>query len=138
MMVLDDCHHSSDWPSVLFMNIAKRIKEIAIETLIAVVLVVAFLTYVFKTALHGAMDWTPVLLILTTGIVFGYLASWFRYAWSEAKFWLSFAVLLVVHIAVCLLILKHTSRPPAGLIGLMVAVELVTFNRVLGAVILRL
>jgi hypothetical protein len=113
------------------MNIAKRIKEIALETLIAVVLVVAFVTYVFKTALHGAMDWTPVLLILTTGIVFGYLASWFRYAWSEVKFWLSFAVLFVVHIAICVLILKYTSRMPASLVGLMVVIELVTFNRIL-------
>jgi hypothetical protein len=121
-----------------FMNIAKRIKEIAIETLIAVILVVAFLSYVLKTALHGAMDWTPVLLILTTGVVFGCLASWFRFAWSETKFWLSFVGLLVVHITTILLILKYTARPPAGLVGLMVAIELVAFNRVLGAVILRL
>jgi hypothetical protein len=110
----------------------KRIRDIILEALIATLLVTAFTVYVIKT--HDATkarNWTPVIQLGNTALVFGFLIQWFRYAWSRSTFWAVLSVLLLVHIAVYMLLLARIHQLPLVYYALLDACELGAFERIL-------
>jgi hypothetical protein len=78
----------------------KRIRDLAIEILIATVLVLGLITYVSTRPPGTELDWTWIALILNTVVVFGFVISWFRKVWGKLVFWTVLMVLLVVHLAI--------------------------------------
>lgn len=114
------------------MSLGKRIRDIVLEALIAVLFVTAFAVYVIKT--HDATklrDWTPVIQGGNTVLVFGFLIRWFRYAWRRSAFWAVLTVLLLVHIAVYMLLLRRIPQFPLIYYAIQDVCELGVFERVL-------
>jgi hypothetical protein len=117
------------------MSVGKRIRDIILETIIAVVLVVAFLMYVIKT--HDptkVRNWVPIIQIGNTALVFGLLIQWFRYAWRKAKFWALLCVFLLGHTAVYIL-LGRSHQLPLFYYAVLDLCELVVFERVIAKLI---
>lgn len=113
-------------------RLGKRIRDIILEALIAILLVSAFAVYVIKT--HDptkVRDWTPIIQLGNTALVFGFLIQWFRYAWRKSTFWAFLTVLLLVHIAVYTLLLGQIHQLPLVYYALLDACELGVFERIL-------
>jgi hypothetical protein len=94
-------------------NLGRRIRDIVLEALIAVLLVIAFVVYVIRT--HDPTkirNFTPVIQLGNTALVFGFLIQWFRYAWNRSTFWAALSVLLLVHTAVYVLLLARIHQFP--------------------------
>ena len=114
------------------MSLVKRISDLIIEILIAVILVTAFVVYLFMVPKEKRLSgrWLP--LILNTAIVFGFLISWFRPEWKRAKFWTLLGLLLVCHSAVYILLLTRIGHFPLIVYVAVNAAELVFFSQILG------
>jgi hypothetical protein len=122
------------------MSRAGRIKNLAIETLVAAALVTGFVVYLFKSqgggqraAGSGQRDWKWFVQIGNTAIVFGYIISWFRHAWKRLSFWTVVGALLLIHGAAYVLILRRIQHLGLVYYALFDALELVIFTRILSA-----
>jgi hypothetical protein len=113
------------------MSFLKRIRELIIETLIAVILVTAFVVYLFMVPKENRPNgiWMP--LVLNTAIVFGFLISWFRHAWKSAQYWAVLVVLLVCHSAVYISVLHRIGHLPLIIYVAANSAELVLFSWIL-------
>lgn len=113
------------------MSFPKRIRDLAIETLIAVILTTAFVTYLFMVPRENRPNglWMP--LVLNTAIVFGFLISWFRHAWKNVQFWTVLAVMLICHSAVYIFVLRRIENFPLIIYVVANSAELVLFSRIL-------
>lgn len=115
------------------MSRAGRIKNLAIETLLAAALVTGFVVYLFKSHSDGQRDWRWFAQIGNTAIVFGYIISWFRHAWKRLSFWTVVGTLLFIHGAAYILILKRIQHLGLVYYALFDALEMVIFTRILSA-----
>lgn len=114
------------------MTLGKRIRDIALETLIAILLVTSFAVYVIKTHdPNKTRNWTPLIQVGNTALVFGFLIQWFRHCWKRSKFWSVLCVLLVGHIALYILLLGRIQQFPLIYYALLDAFELGVFERIL-------
>jgi|SRR5882672_10601717 len=109
----------------------KRIRDLAIETLIAIVLVSAYVAYLFLRPRESKLDWQLISQAVNTAIVFGFLISWFRHVWKSFVFWLVVAVFLLGHLAAYRFLVGHASHWPLGYYVLLNAIELVLFSQIL-------
>jgi F0F1-type ATP synthase assembly protein I len=120
------------------MSYVKRIKDIAIETLIAVVLVGAFVAYLLASPTKGRnLDWRLISNFVNTLVVFGFLISWFRHAWRNVSFWAMLTVLLIGHIAAYAFALGRVQHLPLVFYAVLNVIELTVFTRILRMVSLR-
>lgn len=91
---------------------AKRLRDLFIETAIAIALVVSLLVFTFEHP-RTPINWNGVALLVNTAIVFGYLIAWFRYAWRRSRFWMWLGALLVGHLVICIFVLSHLGQVPS-------------------------
>ena len=114
------------------MSLRKRIRDLIIETLIAVILVTAYVVYLFHSS-QGEQaklgGWAP--LAVNTLIVFGFLISWFRYAWKATRYWAMLGMLLLCHCAAYIFALQRVGRFPLIFYVVVNSAELVLFSRIL-------
>jgi hypothetical protein len=108
-----------------------RIRDIAIETAVAVALVTAFVVYLFRSHSGGDRNWTPIVQIGNTAIVFGFLVPWFRHAWGRVTFWAALSALLLGHAAIYVLVIGPIRQLPLAYYALLNVIELVLFTRIL-------
>jgi hypothetical protein len=113
------------------MSFLKRIRDLAVETLIAVILTAAFVTYLFMVPTENRPNGMWIPLVLNTAIVFGFLISWFRHAWKNAQYWTVLAVLLVCHSAVYIFVLPRIGHFPLVIYVVANSAELVLFSQIL-------
>src|SRR5271165_228266 len=113
------------------MSFLKRVRDLAVETLIAVILVTAFVIYLFKFPRESRPNWGLVAFIVNTAIVFGFLASWFRHSWKNVEYWGVLAVLLLCHIAVYVFVLRRIEHLPLIFYALTNLAELALFSQIL-------
>jgi hypothetical protein len=114
------------------MSLRKRMRDVTVNALIAILLVAAFAVYVIET--HDATkvrNWTPVIQVANTVLVFAFLIQWFRHAWSRNTFWAVLSVLLLVHITAYVLFLSRIHQLPVVYYALLDAIELGAFQRIL-------
>src|ERR1700737_3300277 len=114
------------------MRSAKRIRDLSIETAIAVILVTIFVLYVFHLPKDATLPWGWIKLVVNTTIVFGFLVAWFQKFRRNYAFWIAITILLLFH----LLVLGFFARPnqalPAGYYALLInPIELVIFTIIL-------
>ena len=119
------------------MKYANRIRDLAIETLIAIGLVSGFVIYLFLRPRGQALNLRPLVVVTNTAIVFGYLLSWFRYAWKSSRFWAGIAALLLCHLGVCAFIFYRPQLPPLVFFAFLDVAELVAFSQLLNRIILN-
>jgi hypothetical protein len=119
------------------MKYAKRIRDLAIETLIAVGLVSAFVIYLFLRPRGQALNLRPLVVATNTAIVFGYLLSWFRFTWKSSRFWAAIAALLLCHLGLCAFIFYRPQLPPLAFFAFLDVAELVVFSQFLNRFILN-
>ncbi len=93
------------------MSALKRIRDLAIEILIAIALVVGLIAYVSSHP-GTELDWRRIALILNTAVVFGFVISWFRNFWGRLVFWTVLMVLLLIHLAIFSLALRRMEALP--------------------------
>ncbi len=113
------------------MSFLKRIRDLIIETLIAVILVAAFVVYLFMVPKENRANGMWVPLVLNTAIVFGFLISWFRHAWKSSQYWAVLLVLLLCHSAVYVFALRRIGYFPLIIYVMADSAELVLFSRIL-------
>jgi hypothetical protein len=114
------------------MCFKKRSRDLVVEILVAALLVVAFIAYVVKTHKTGVVrNFTPIIQIGNAAIVFGYLISWFRFAWRNAVFWLVMGALLLGHAALCIFVLGPIPRLPLASYAVIDMIELALFSQIL-------
>lgn len=108
-----------------------RIRDLLLETLLAAVLVGAFVAFLFAHPKGVIWDWRRITQTLNTIVVFGFLISWFRNLWGSALFWASLAALFVGHIGIYALIFNHAQRLPLAVYGVLNLIELTFFAALL-------
>ena len=113
------------------MSFREKARDLAIETLIAIVLVTAYVIYLFKVPRDRTPDSWITALAVNTAIVFGFLLSWFRRKWKIAQFWITLALLLFCHLAVFIFLLRRAERIPLATYILTNTIELAIFLRIL-------
>ena len=113
----------------------KRVRDIAIETLIAIVLVSAFVAYLFTRPKESNLDWQRIAQVVNTMIVFGFLISWFRQAWRKFLFWTLITMLLLGHLAAYGFLLGRVPHVPFGYYALLNVIELGLFSQILSKVL---
>lgn len=108
----------------------KRLGDLLLEVVIAVVVVTAGIIYVVE---HPTADqhWDIIALLGNTAIVFGFLISWFRDAWKSLFFWSVIVLLLLGHMALYLLVLHHIQEWPLTYYVLFNTGELVLFTPII-------
>jgi drug/metabolite transporter (DMT)-like permease len=92
------------------MRFRQRARDLAIEVLIAVVLVTAYVIYQFKFPKGPRPDSWIIGLSVNTIIVVGFLASWFKHQRKNAQFWLVLGLLLFCHMALFIFFLRRIER----------------------------
>jgi hypothetical protein len=117
------------------MSYVKRMRDIALETLIAVALVGGFVAYLFSTPKGHDISLLPLIGAANTAIVFGYLLSWFRASLKRARFWAAVGVFLLGHLVAYYFLLFQAVRIPLAVYGLIDVCELVAFSQLLRKVL---
>jgi hypothetical protein len=112
------------------MGSMKRIRDLAIETLIAIILVSAYVAYLFLRPKESSLDWQLISQAVNTAIVFGFVIAWFRHAWKSFLFWAVVAIFLLGHAAYKLLA-GHSQHWPLAYYVLLNAIELALFSQIL-------
>jgi hypothetical protein len=102
-----------------------------IETVIAIILVTAFLAYLFTLPPGTSPDWRHIALALNTATVFGFLISWFRQAWNRLVFWATMTVLLLGHTATYFLVIGRIQEWPLAYYVALNPFELALFAPIL-------
>jgi hypothetical protein len=115
----------------------RRVKDPSVEVVIAVALVTAFVAYLFLLPKRTKLDFRPIALILNTVTVFGFLISWFRYAWRRFAFWSTFAVLILLYIGAYLFVLSRIQDWPLSYYILLNPIEMVLFALILRRMVSR-
>src|SRR6266852_568930 len=113
------------------MSFLKRTRDLIIETLIAVILVTAFVVYLFIVPKENRPNSVWVALSVNTVIVFGFLISWFRNAWKSTQYWAVLGVLLLCHSAIYIFALHRVGHFPLIFYVVTNSAELVLFSRIL-------
>jgi hypothetical protein len=113
------------------MNLLRRTRDLIIETLVAVILVTAFVVYLFIVPKENRPNSAWVALTINTAIVFGFLISWFRYAWSSPRYWTMLGALLFCHSAIYIFALHRAGQLPLLFYVASNSAELVLFSRIL-------
>lgn len=117
------------------MSSGKRAMELLLEILIAVILVTAFVTYLFTLPKGTTLNWQRIALVVNTAVVFGLLISWFRNGWKNLAFWATITVLLLGHTAAYLFVLNRIEGYPLAYYVIANPVELALFSPVLKRVV---
>jgi hypothetical protein len=108
----------------------KRLRDIFLEVVIAVVLVTGGIVYVASHP-RGSLNWDRIALAGNTVVVFGFLISWFREAWSRLVFWTALVVLLLGHTAAYILVLSRIHDFPLAYYVILNSIELALFTAIL-------
>lgn len=110
----------------------KRTRDLLLETVVAVVLVSAYVAYVLQRPTDAPPPpWGLISLIANTLVVFGFLLTWFRGSWRNYVFWVAVAALFLAHI-LTLLFLIRSHVLPTGVYALVInPVELLIFGKIL-------
>ena len=113
------------------MSTRKRVRDIAIEILIATVLVAAFVAYLLTSPKGTTTDWRPIGVVINTLVVFGFLISWFRGTSKNIRFWAILAILLFGHVVAYIILFRHVQQLPASNYAVFDILELGLFSFVL-------
>jgi hypothetical protein len=111
------------------MGSTKRIRDLAIETLIAIILVSAYVAYLFWRPKESGLDWQLISQAVNTAIVFGFVIAWFRHAWKSFLFWAVLAIFLLGHLAAYKLLAGHAQHWPLAYYAVLNAIELILFSQ---------
>jgi hypothetical protein len=114
------------------MSLGKRLRDLTIETFIAVVLVTAFVVYAFERPKDAPpINFSFVSQVFNTAIVFGFILHWFRNSWKKGIFWLVMACLFAGHLALYWFVIPRLGRFPGIGYAMLDAIEWVLFSRIL-------
>lgn len=113
------------------MSSYKRATGLLLEIVIGLILVTAFVAYLFTLPRGTTLNWQRIALVLNTVVVFGFVISWFRNAWKNLAFWATITVLLLGHTAVYLFVLNRTEGWPLAYYVMANPVELALFSPIL-------
>jgi hypothetical protein len=113
------------------MSSMKRIRDLAIETLIAIILVSAYVAYLFLRPKESRLDCQLISQAVNTAIVFGFVIAWFRHAWKSFLFLAVVAIFLLGHLAAYKLLTGHSQHWPLTYYVLLNAIELALFSQIL-------
>jgi hypothetical protein len=117
------------------VSISKRVRDSAIEVLIATVLVSAFVAYLLTAPKGTATDWRPIGVVINTLVVFGFLISWFRGTSKNIRFWAILAILLFGHVVAYIILFRHLQQLPASNYAVFDILELGLFSFVLSKLV---
>ncbi len=87
-----------------------RIRDIGLEVVIAVVLVVAVLYVAIHSNLPEEVFFRWFGLAVATAITFGYPLAWYRRYWHDSRFWISWAALLALHLLIYVAVLLRVTH----------------------------
>ena len=98
----------------------KRIRDLAIEVGIAVALICLLVFFTIRARTHAQFEFRWIGLGIWTALAFGYPVVAFRPYWRRPLFWLSFAVLLAMHLAAYLVLFQRPVVDMASVVMLLV------------------
>jgi hypothetical protein len=112
------------------MKPRKRVRDIFLEIVIAVALVIWGIIYVASHP-RGTLNWGRIAIAGNTLVVFGFLISWFRQEWKRLVFWTALVVLLLGHTAIYILVLSCVHDFPLAYYVVFNSMEMVLFTGIL-------
>ncbi|OLE92154.1 MAG: hypothetical protein AUF79_00035 [Crenarchaeota archaeon 13_1_20CM_2_51_8] len=115
------------------MRYAKRMRDLLIETVVAVALVTVLVIYLFHLPkASSSLPWGWIKLIVNTIVVFGFLVAWFRHSWRNYVFWIAVALLLLCHLLLLGFLTQRIHSWPLAYYALLInPIELVIFTKIL-------
>jgi hypothetical protein len=114
----------------VLMKPRKRVRDIFLEIVIAVALVIWGIIYVASHP-RGTLNWGRIAMAGNTLVVFGFLISWFRQEWKRLVFWTALVVLLLGHTAIYILVLSRVHDFPLAYYVVFNSMEMVLFTGIL-------
>jgi hypothetical protein len=114
----------------VLMKPRKRVRDIFLEIVIAVALVIWGIIYVASHP-RGTLNWGRIAIAGNTLVVFGFLISWFRQEWKRLVFWTALVVLLLGHTAIYILVLSRVHDFPLAYYVVFNSIEMVLFTGIL-------
>jgi hypothetical protein len=114
----------------VLMKPRKRVRDIFLEIVIAVALVIWGIIYVASHP-RGTLNWGRIAIAGNTLVVFGFLISWFRQEWKRLVFWTALVVLLLGHTAIYILVLSRVHDFPLAYYVVFNSMEMVLFTGIL-------
>ena len=87
-----------------------RVRDIALEVVIAVVLVVVVLYAAIHSNLPEEVFFRWFGLAVATAIAFGYPLAWYRRHWHHSLFWMAWTALLAIHLSAYVAILLSVAH----------------------------
>jgi hypothetical protein len=116
---------------IIVLSRAKRIRDLSLETLLALVLVGTFVAFLFKHPTGVVLDWRRIALVTNTLLVFGFLISWFRDSWKRWLFWGTLTALFLLHMAIYKFAFSRAQSSPLVFFAGFNLIELTLFAVVL-------
>jgi uncharacterized membrane protein YhhN len=113
------------------MNLGRRVRDIALEVLIAMILVGAFVAYILSAPKGSKVDFRPIGVLVNAIVVFGFLISWFRWTRRNVRFWAILTIFLLAHIVVYIILFRHVQELPTSNYAIFSLLELGLFSFVL-------
>ena|ERR1700682_1093819 len=113
------------------MTLLTRLRDLILNMLVAAILVTAFVVYLFTVPEERRLNGMWIPLVLNTAIVFGFLISWFRYAWRNVRYWTVLALLIIFHVAAYVFALRRVGHLPSIAYVAANAAELAVFSQIL-------
>jgi hypothetical protein len=111
------------------MKPRKRVRDIFLEIVIAVALVIWGIIYVASP--RGTLNWDRIAIASNTVVVFGFLISWFRQEWKRLVFWIALVVLLLGHTAIYILVISRFYVVPLAYYVVFNSMEMALFTGIL-------
>jgi hypothetical protein len=90
----------------------KRMRDLLIEIVVAIVVVTAFVAYLLKLPPGTRANLQPVAFALNTATVFGLVFWWFRRLLKRPAFWVVIAILLAIQVGIYYFVISRISELP--------------------------
>jgi hypothetical protein len=94
-----------------------------------------FVAYLFSTTKGHDVSLFPLIVMVNTAIVFGYLLSWFRPSVKRLRFWATVGVFLLLDLVAYYFLLYRAVRIPLVVFALIDLGELTVFSQLLRKVL---
>jgi hypothetical protein len=106
------------------MSLGKRLRELSIEIAVGVLVVVAAVAYASAKRTGANVPWPSVLFAVYTAVIFGYpVTPRFNHHLKNWLFWVTWAILLLAHLASFFLAFSRLHHWALGYYGLLAPIE---------------
>jgi|GEM_PF-901551 hypothetical protein len=106
------------------MTTMKRLLDFGLAVVVAVILVIAYVVYLFSLPAGTTLDWKRVAFASNAIAIVGFLVYWCRAAWRSLWLWVTIAIVLLANCSLYWIVLRQVDRVPLIYYTILLPIEL--------------